>query len=101
MFFIMLAVEDLFSTDSFYHKFTKERNDTGGSAELKSGSLRDVLTTLYWDSLLIGVPEGDAVVSHLAFLVNGLQWRQGLVSPLIMGKWGHLGQWEEGQLDQV
>lgn len=43
----MLAVEDLFSTDSFYHKFTKERNDTGGSAELKSGSLRNVLTALY------------------------------------------------------
>lgn len=43
MFFIMLAVEDLISTDSFYHKFIRERNNTGGSAELKSGSLSGVL----------------------------------------------------------
>lgn len=48
MFFIMLAVEDLFSTDSFYHKFIRERNNTSGSAQLKIGALReDVLTNLY------------------------------------------------------
>lgn len=48
MFFIMLAVEDLFSSDSSYHKFIRERNNAGGSAELKSGALReDVLAKLY------------------------------------------------------
>lgn len=48
MFSILLAVEDLFSTDSFYHKFIRERDNTGGSAELKSGALReDELTKLY------------------------------------------------------
>lgn len=41
VFFIMLAVEDLFSTDSFYHKFIRERNNTGGSAQLKIGALRE------------------------------------------------------------
>lgn len=41
---------------------------------------------------------GDAVESHLAFLVNGLQGRQGSVTPSIMGKWGH---GEEEQLVQV
>lgn len=41
VFFIMLAVEDLFSTDSFYHKFIRERNNTGGSAQLKTGALRE------------------------------------------------------------
>lgn len=92
MFFIMLAVEDLFSTDSFYQKFIRERNNTGNHAELKSGALRE------WGSLLIGVLVGDAVESHLAFLVYRLQCRQVSVSPLIMGKWGH---WEEGQLVQV
>lgn len=99
MFSILLAVEDLFSTDSFYHKFIRERDNTGGSAELKSGALReDELTKLYWYSLLIGVVVGDAVESHLAFLVNGLQWGQVSVPPLIiMEKWGH---WEEGQLVQ-
>lgn len=72
MYFIMLAVEDLFSTDSFYQKFIRERNNAGNHAELKSGALRDVLTKLYWGSLLLGVLVGDAVESHLAFLVNGL-----------------------------
>lgn len=48
VFFTMSAVEDLFFTDSFYHRFIRERNNSGGSAELKSGALReDVLTKLY------------------------------------------------------
>lgn len=39
--FKMLAMEDLFSTDSFCHKFIRERNDTSGSVQMKIGTLRE------------------------------------------------------------
>lgn len=39
--FKMLAMEDLLSTDSFCHKFIRERNGTSGSAQIKIGMLRE------------------------------------------------------------
>jgi len=85
-------MEDLFSTDSFCHKFIRERNDTSGSAQIEIGTLReDVLTKLYCYSFLMCVVFCDVIESHLAFFISGMAKEASVSISINNGKMGTFG----------